>query len=310
MGKFDSWEDQVRRHCGTVQLIGDRDRFEGGSISTRIFGNAQVSLITADPHMVVRHDSVATSEGGHVYVATPLSGCTHLSQDGTEVVVSAGDVVAFDSSRPYTLTMPEPFTMVAVRAPHRELGVAPQRTHSVTASPWTGTCGVGALASRTLAGLGAHLTELDEAAREPLGAMVSGLINTLFADRLCSMGMDPVAARQLLMLRICGFAKEHLGDSSLSPAMLARRYNISLRYLQILFAEQDTSPARWIRDQRLERLRIDLANPRYDHLTVAAIGGRWGLGDASQVSRLFRMKYGVSPRDYRRMRGDGLVAAA
>ncbi|GAA3039679.1 helix-turn-helix domain-containing protein [Actinokineospora globicatena] len=301
---FDLWEDEVRRTCGTLQVIGDRDRFGAGTIATRVFGSMRVSRITADPHAVVRHDRVASNEGGHVYVVTLLNGTARLCQDGTDITVRTGDLVAFDSSRPYTLAMPQPFTMVGVRAPHRSLGMTPQKTSSITAAPWNGKTGVGALASHTFAALGYHLAELDDAAREPLGTTVGGMITTLFAERLCSAVVDPAAARQLLVLRICGYAQEHMGDSALSPAMLARRHNISLRYLQVLFAEQGSSPARWIRDQRLERLRTDLVNPRYDHLTVSAIAERWGLVDASQVSRLFRMKYGVSPREYRRTRGE------
>jgi transcriptional regulator GlxA family with amidase domain len=82
--------------------------------------------------------------------------------------------------------------------------------------------------------------------------------------------------------------------------MLARRHSISLRSLQMHFAEHGTSPAKWIRDERLQRIRADLTDPRLAHLTVAMIGERWGLVDASQVSRLFRAKYGVSPSQYRK----------
>lgn len=307
--RFDLWEDQVKRTCGTLQVLGDRDRFDGGCIMTCSLGDVRVSMISADPHTVIRQEHVASREGGHVYVAAPLQGSTKLSQDGTDVTVETGDVVAFDSSRPYTLCMPERFQMVAVRAPHRSLGLTPQSTQAVTASPWNGKTGVGALAVHTFAALGAHLLELEAAAIEPLGVTINGLITTLFAERLRSAAVDPLAARRLLMLRICSFAKEHLGDCGLSPATLARRYNISLRYLQVLFAEQGTSPAKWIRDERLARLRADLTEPRYDHLTVAALGERWGLVDASQVSRLFRMKYGVTPRDFRRMRNEAVAAA-
>ena len=53
------------------------------------------------------------------------------------------------------------------------------------------------------------------------------------------------------------------------PNLDAQRYNVSLRYLQMLFAELDTSPARWIRNERLARCHEDLCNPRFDNLTVA-----------------------------------------
>jgi transcriptional regulator GlxA family with amidase domain len=111
---------------------------------------------------------------------------------------------------------------------------------------------------------------------------------------------DPPLDRRMLVAGICRTARECLADSELNPAMLARRHSISLRSLQMLFAEHGTSPARWIRDERLHRVRADLTNPRLAHLTVAMIGERWGLVDASQISRLFRAKYGLSPSRYRK----------
>jgi transcriptional regulator GlxA family with amidase domain len=54
-----------------------------------------------------------------------------------------------------------------------------------------------------------------------------------------------------------------------------------------------------------------LCNPRFDNLTVAAIGERWGLtGGASQISRLFRDRYGYPPSDTRRHRQRILVEPA
>ena len=226
-----------------------------------------------------------------------------VSQDDRQVAVPPGEIVTFDSSRPYTLTMPEPFRMVSVRAQHQSLGLTPDSTRGLEASSWSSQTGIGALASRTLATLGQHLTEFDEASDEaslePLRSTVVGLVTTLFAEPLQPAG-DPRLDRGTLMASVCRTARECLADTELNPAMLARRHSISLRSLQLLFADHGTSPARWIRDERLHRVRADLTDPRLAHLTVAMIGERWGLVDASQVSRLFRAKYGVSPSQYRK----------
>ncbi len=300
--RFDLWREQVRRTCGTLQVLGDQATFVGGSIATSSLGAVRVSLISAGPHTVIREERIASREGGHVYVAAPLRGTSRLAQDGIDVTVQTGDIVSFDSSRSYTLTMLEPFEMLALRTTHRALGLSPESTKYLTAKPWTGSSGIGALASRTFAALGRHVTELEEAVRESLGTTIGGLISTLFAERLQSCAVDPAVARQLLLLKITSFAKEHLGNYSLSPTTMARHHNISLRYLQMLFAEQGMSPAKWIRDERLSRLGHDLTDPRYQHMTVAAIGERWGLFGASQVSRLFRREYGLTPSEYRRLR--------
>ncbi|MBW0010325.1 MAG: helix-turn-helix domain-containing protein [Pseudonocardiales bacterium] len=153
-----------------------------------------------------------------------------------------------------------------------------------------------------LAELGNHLDELSVTEADQLGNSILTMIRSLLADRLAQTSADPVAARQMLLARMQEFARDHLPDVSLSPAMLARQHNVSLRYVQVLFAEHGTSPARWIRDERLARCYAYLANPQYDHLTVTAIGERWGLCGASQISRLFREQYGSTPREFRKRR--------
>jgi len=300
---FEQWEHHAQETCETSQALCDPDRIACGHLLTATLVDLHVSVISADSHTVVRQPRATGGEPGHVYVTAPLRGFAMVSQDDRQVTVPPGEIVTFDSSRPYTLTMPEPFRMVAVRAQHQSLGLTPDSTRRLETNSWASLTGVGALASRTLAALGQHLAEIDEAADEasfePLRSTVVSLVTTLFAEHLPPAG-DPRLDRRTLMASICRTARECLADSELNPAMLARRHSISLRSLQMLFAEHGTSPARWIRDERLQRVRADLTDPRLAHLTVAMIGERWGLVDASQVSRLFRAKYGASPSQYRK----------
>lgn len=293
--------------CGaSLEVMIDRDAFVDGSILTSAIGGFRVSLISADPHSVYLSGRRASDEDGHVYVTAPLAGKVELTQDGGHATVTPGDVVTFDSSRSYVLELHERFQMVALRFSHRLIGLNPRVTSKLTAEPWSGDQGVGALVGQTLGTLGKQLTDWDTAVTEPLSTAISGLISTLFTDRLQDeTGEDPVAARQALMLRVQSYAREHIADVALNPAMLARRHNVSLRYLQVVFATQGSSPAKWIRDERLAGILSDLSNPRNDHLTVAVIGERWGLQDASQVSRLFRQRYGLTPRDFRKLRQQG-----
>jgi AraC-like DNA-binding protein len=304
--RFDLWREHVRKVCGALDVRADRGRFANGSIVSSRFGELRMSLISADAHAVSRSSKVA--DDGHLYVSTPLHGRITISQDGNDTTVRPGEVVSFDSTRPYTLASREPMRLAAVRFPHEAMGLTSGSTHRLTAHPWPGTTGVGALVSTMFTTLAAQLTELSGAERAPLGGTIGGLITSLFAERLTPAAGDPHVARQMVMLRVQAFAREHLADRAITPATLARQHNISLRYLQLLFAEQDTSPARWLRDERLARCRDELADPRYDHLTVAAIGARWGLGGASQMSRLFRRRYGVAPSDFRRQRAELAVA--
>ncbi|MFD4701025.1 helix-turn-helix transcriptional regulator [Streptomyces niveus] len=68
-----------------------------------------------------------------------------------------------------------------------------------------------------------------------------------------------------------------------------------------MLAENGTSPAAWIRHRRLERCRLDLANPRLNARPIQAIAERWGFTNPTHFSRLFRAAYGIPPRDYRHL---------
>lgn len=298
--RFELWREHVAKVCGTLDVRPDGGRFGNGTIVYSVFGDLRMALISADAHSVRKVRAVADdADQGQLYVSTPLRGQVQVHQDGHAITVRAGDLVSFDSTRPYTLISREPMCLAAARFPHKAVGLTARSTHRLTEAPWSGRTGVGALVSNTFTTLVGRLTELGGAERAPIGCAVRDLITALFAERLAS-DVDPVAVRQALVLRIQAYARERLGDGSLTPTRLAREHNISLRYLQLLFADQGLSPARWLRDERLARCHQDLADKRLDYVTVAAIGARWGFGGASHMSRLFQQRYGVTPNEFRR----------
>ncbi|GAA4609774.1 hypothetical protein GCM10023107_93360 [Actinoplanes octamycinicus] len=58
----------------------------------------------------------------------------------------------------------------------------------------------------------------------------------------------------------------------------------------------------WLRTQRLEACRRELAKPHNLDRTIASIAHQWGFADATHFSRVFRQTYGITPRDWRAAR--------
>src|SRR5262245_47348748 len=98
----EQWEHPAQETCGTLQVLWDGDS-SYGRIVTATLVDLQVSVISADPHTVVRQPRATGGEPGHVYVTAPLRGFATVSQDDRQVAVPPGEIVTFDSSRPYTL---------------------------------------------------------------------------------------------------------------------------------------------------------------------------------------------------------------
>ncbi|MCP3822722.1 helix-turn-helix domain-containing protein [Streptomyces sp. A3M-1-3] len=308
--RFSVWGDLVHLTCGPLRVVrGNDEEFNGLMVKGQL-GPVQVASIAAAPHAVERTERlIRRADWAPLYICCVLDGEARVNQEGHVTTARVGELVLFDSSRPFTLTMRKPIRMVTVKFEHRLVGLEPGEGHLLKAATWSGQHGVGVLLSRLLDGLAGQMTELSTSTADRLGDSVASLISALCADSPRETVTDTAFARRALLLRIKAYARAHLGDPALSPAMLARRHNMSLRYLQILFQEEDASPARWIRNERLARCRDDLRNPRLAHLTVANIAERWGLPGASHFSRLFREGYDLTPTQWRRAcRQSGVVA--
>ena len=57
---------------------------------------------------------------------------------------------------------------------------------------------------------------------------------------------------------------------------------------------------RRIRERRIERCRVDLADPTLAHVPVSAIGARWGFAGASHFGQVFKREVGLTPAQFRR----------
>lgn len=287
---------------GSVQVLRAPDAELRGTAASHQLGDVRLRTVTSGPCETISPACPSeTADEGFVRILRPLSGELWVLQDGRSTVLRAPQFALCDTTRPYRIVMPEALTLVELLVPHRRVGISPRHSEALTVRPWCGASGIAALASGLIAGLDEHGTR-DRIALDLLGSGVAGLAAALLAERMQLAPETEELRPSVLMLRIQAFIRERLADPGLCPALVADHHKVSLRYLQKMFQEHGTSPARWIRDARLDRCRAELADPRCDHLPVAVVGERSGLYGAAHFSRVFRGRYGMTPRDYRRAR--------
>jgi AraC family transcriptional regulator, positive regulator of tynA and feaB len=99
-------------------------------------------------------------------------------------------------------------------------------------------------------------------------------------------------------------ADSRLAGPDLSPAVLARELNVSVRTLQRAFAAGGESATAYIRHRRLEEARLALTAPSA-RLSVSELAAHWHFADSSHFIRAFRKRYGQSPADYARSAAAG-----
>ena len=69
---------------------------------------------------------------------------------------------------------------------------------------------------------------------------------------------------------------------------------------QALFAEEDDTVSSYIRRERLEGCRRQLADPQWQEHSITEIAFSWGFNNAAHFARAFRGQFGMSARDFRK----------
>ncbi|MFJ3913687.1 helix-turn-helix domain-containing protein [Streptomyces vinaceus] len=97
-------------------------------------------------------------------------------------------------------------------------------------------------------------------------------------------------------------ADRRLADPELSPAMLARELNVSVRTLHRAFAAVGEQVSTYIRHRRLDEARLALVAPS-GRLSISELAAHWQFADGSHFTRAFKKHYGQTPTEYARSTG-------
>ncbi|MFC9227790.1 helix-turn-helix domain-containing protein [Streptomyces decoyicus] len=304
--RFALWaESTARSHMRNRLRSNEQDDFRAKLRSVGL-GEVQVAAL-ACPHLeIVRTAKLIRQSDPEAYLITCfLRAEGVISLAGGDTALRTGDLVVLDSSRPFrgdVHTDPGGWSHVTVQFPRGLLPLPEKTVQHLLAVPISGRHGIGGIFTRWLSDLTARADEFTPADIPTLAAVTLDLLASVMARCLrAEEALCPEARRSALRAEINAFVEQHLADPAMSPQMIADAHHISLRHLQQLLAEEDTSPAAWIRHRRLERCRRDLANPGLNALSIRAIAERWGFADPTHFSRLFRATYEMAPRDYRNL---------
>jgi AraC-like DNA-binding protein len=234
-----------------------------------------------------------------------LDGGLALDHAGQRAIFGPRDLHLADSSQPFDLRPRHENAVikgVGVDFPKALLPLPPHRVRELLGRGLSGQEGVGALLAEFLTGLTRQADTLQPSDAPRLGTVVLDLVTALFAQLLeAETALSPEARGRATAESIRAFIRRNLHDPELTPRTIAAAHYISVSYLHRIFQQQTQGEtvAAWIRGQRLEGARRDLADPALRTTPIHTVAARWGLPRASDFTRAFRAAYGVSPREYR-----------
>jgi AraC family transcriptional activator of tynA and feaB len=292
---FEAWKDQIRKMGGRFdpQVI-DPKAFAGwvrpisacGLIAAEVGSNA---------HVVERtHRDVRVHGAGHYVVLFQLAGRSAMTHNEEAVRFGVGDVVLVDAGRPATFfagNAGESWNTMALLLPRQalvsHLGFEPR----------------GGLHRRNGTVVGRLLLDLIRNAGEEevppsraecyVRLAVHDLVGALFAPS----DTAPARHSDKLFMRVRGVIKDGFVDPDLDPSEVATRAGISLRYLQKLFTERDSTCSEFIYSFRLDYAAhlLQRQSALGASQALREIAYASGFRDYSHFARRFRQRFGHAP---------------
>lgn len=301
--RFDYWREAI---CDTFVDLeprrwdrADDDAFAGELIGGQI-GDVRLCTVVASRHEVTRTPALIRRTGGDfLFVSVLLEGdIVYVQDDRVAELAVPGQMVVYDSARPYRVAWRDRSRQLVVRVPRERLVHRLHGAGRLMAVPIRGDSGPGGLASGLLQSVGGRIHDVDPHITQPLLDDVFAVLSAALAS---SAGLDsgPVDHRAVHLRRAREHIRRHAADAELTPARIARAIGVSERYLYTLFRSEGSSPARVLMEERLHRARIALEQPRPSARTLESLALSLGFKHAAHFTRAFKDRYGVPPSQHR-----------
>ncbi|MEZ2132007.1 MULTISPECIES: AraC family transcriptional regulator [unclassified Sinorhizobium] len=229
-----------------------------------------------------------------------LGGYSVLNQHGRKTEVGDGDVVLTANGEPATFLHPTWIRVLNLRLSRERLAPRLRDIGAIFHAPLLRD----GPALRLLKGYTRILQSNDLLTTPALGDAVATHLYDLAALALgatqdaaaVAKGRGVRAAR---LHAIKNDILERLTSSDLSIDMIARLHKISSSYIRQLFADEHTTFADFVLEQRLALAHRILTGPRISPRPISQVALDCGFGDLTYFNQTFRRRYGRTPEDIR-----------
>jgi len=272
-----------------------------GRLSRTRVGELSAAEVYSDAQLV-RHSRshVARSRLSMFFIHMQLEGESLNRQDGREARIGPGDFTLCDTNRPYEMQFDGPNRMFVLGIPDGLIRRHIACPENVVAIPMSGAAGLSGLLSDFLRGFWRQCREdLDPNVVPRMTHAILDLMASAYTV-LPQAQSDRSSLSTAHRIRIVNFIEAHLGDPDLTPMRVAEACKMTPRYLHHLFSHEDETVARYILRRRLEECSRALAIPSQRGRTVTAIAFDYGFNSPTHFGRVFRARYGMTPREFRR----------
>ncbi|BCK54817.1 helix-turn-helix domain-containing protein [Nocardia wallacei] len=297
--------DAVREAVGSQVVRVDIDLPEDPrevqvDLSLSHAGPVQILTVNSMATTVTRSPRLAREETEpQLFLTLQGTGASATTQHGRQALLSTGQFAVYTTSSPYTLAFDQGLDAHFFRFPLAELAMPESAVHEVSARALGVADPVGRLTADYLRRIAESADLRSRAIADTLAQPTIDLVRAALFSSMTDPAVGKESMQTTLELRLLEYLRTHLGDHGLTAAKVAAAHHISVRHLYTVLGRAEISLGDWLRTQRLEACRRELAHPNARHRTIASIAHQWGFADATHFSRAFRTAYGMTPSAWR-----------
>ncbi|WAJ44297.1 helix-turn-helix domain-containing protein [Mycobacterium sp. Aquia_216] len=272
--------------AGTIHELGDLKNF-----------SVQSNALTVERTPAQARDDLRPC----VFLGLQRSGASMVVQHGREATLRPGELVLWESTAPYTVFDPEGIRHHFFRIPIDRLALPHEVIRQLCAVTLSPGHPVADLAFTYFRRLSTRLDVFDRPGADGVSQPSIELVRALATTHVDATELGKDSMHATLQLRIVEYLRAHLREPDLSAARVAAEHHISVRQLYKVLAAVDVTLGDWIRSERLEGCRRDIAQLGEHTASIASVARRWGFADPSSFARMYRTAYGMSPREWRHL---------
>ena len=271
----------------------------GATLESAPLGAIGVNRVRGTAQDVYRtRRAIAHSRSNYYYLLCKTDSPWVAEQDERSARMLPGDAVLVDSRRRYAFHLLQSADTLSLELPTAWVESWLPDAGDHVARRIDGRTGWGSVLSNFVQQLSP-----DVAARPPLPpALLTDQLGGLLS---LALGQGPVepdeGGRAALRRRVLDATRERHAEPGLTAASVARALGISERSLHRCLADGATTFATALTGFRMQVAQRMLGDARFDRLSVAEIGFRVGLADASHFVRQCRRYLGRTPGELRRL---------
>jgi len=242
---------------------------------------------------------IAHSDPDALFLTVQLTGATGVAHEEHRRIARSGDAYLLSGRRAFALHCEDVagVTLTISRDVCRDRFTSFDQLHGLVGSP----CGaIDRLLRDYLVSLANSGEAFGRAEGEDIADHIVTLVGHALAPRLSELRISRGAIRAAPLARAERIIQRELSDPEFGPATLARHTGVSLRQLQILYAERGTTPMRIILQHRLALAKKRLLQPACAGRSITQIAFECGFRDLSHFGRVFIGSTGVTPSAWRR----------